>query len=186
MKLVQVSRVIHEKKGQDILLQALAMLKKDHGFQDFVVHIVGVGPSLDYLKQLAVTLDLKDQVVFCGGKDRPWLYRNLRQYHLLVQPSRYEGFGLTILEGFAAGLPVLASNIEGPAEIMRHTQRGELFEKEDVKGCAEKIWHFVEAYRNNRLKTIFEHHPPITDTEYSIQRCAEGYIDEYRSLLEKS
>lgn len=183
IKLVQLSRVIHEKKGQDILLKALAHIKNTYGFQNFSLHFVGIGASMDYLKGLTAELGLEKQVSFVGEKNRAWVFENLCNYHILVQPSRYEGFGLTILEGFAAGLPVVASDIEGPAEIIDQTPQGFLFPKEDVKACAEILYGLIQKYLNGEVTQLMANHLPLTETMYSIKSCATGYMTEYKRLI---
>jgi glycosyltransferase involved in cell wall biosynthesis len=183
IKLVQLSRLMHEKKGQDILLQALQQLKEKFGYTNISLDFVGGGESLGYLEQLVATMNLTKQVTFKGEKDRDWLFNNLAEYHLLVQPSRYEGFGLTILEGFAAGLPVLASDIEGPAEIIQRTPRGFLFKSSNSEDCAETLYRIIQDYEKGNIEKLMAGSVPVTDQEYSIESCVEGYLKEYKALL---
>lgn len=183
IRLVQLSRLMHEKKGQDVLLKALAIVKKEYSFSNFSLEFVGEGPSREYLEQLVKQLNLANEVTLLGERDRFWLFGHLHEYLLLVQPSRYEGFGLTILEGFAAGLPVLASDIEGPAEIISHTPRGFLFRNGDSKNCAEKLYQLFKDFENGKMENIMNASKPVTDSEYSIDACVEGYLREYNNLL---
>ncbi|MGY2134519.1 glycosyltransferase [Hymenobacter sp. HD11105] len=185
LKLIQISRLMHEKKGQDVLIQALYHLKKDQGYVNFSLDIVGSGDSLAFLQNLVARLELTSEVSFPGERNRDWLYANLAHYHLLVQPSRYEGFGLTILEGFAAGLPVLASDIEGPAEIVKRTPRGFLFPKGDSQACARALHAIFQDYENGHLKQVMHNSVAITEQEYSIQACVAGYLQEYKALIDK-
>ena len=78
-------------------------------------------------------LHLENEVVFEGLKDQSWVYQNLCNYDLFIQPSRYEGFGLTVAEAIAAKVPVLVSNIEGPLEIIDGGRLGMSFENKMVK-----------------------------------------------------
>ncbi|QIL77330.1 glycosyltransferase family 4 protein [Hymenobacter sp. HDW8] len=183
IKLVQISRLMHEKKGHDVLLHALSQLKKDSVSSNFSLDIVGSGDSLSFLQNLVSTLNLTSEVSFLGERNRDWLYQNLAQYHLLVQPSRYEGFGLTILEGFAAGLPVLASDIEGPAEIISRTPRGYLFKKGDSQDCAHVLQSILDDYESGRIALLMQNSKPVTEQEYSISACVGGYLQEYQALL---
>lgn len=183
IKFVQVSRLAHEIKGQDILLKACQFLKNEYGFTNFTLDFVGIGPSMEYLKTLVDSLSLTKEVEFVGEKDRTWLSENLANYHLLVQPSRNEGFGLTLLEGFAAGLPVLASSIQGPAEIIKRTPRGFLFESENSEQCAEVLFQIFKAYENGKMEELMNSSEPITNKEYSIESCVKGYRYEYEQLI---
>lgn len=182
-RLVQISRMIHQKKGQDILLRILADIKSRHSFYNFTLDFVGIGPSMEYLKNLVIELGLQKEVTFVGEKDRPWLFNSLSTYHILVQPSRFEGFGLTILEGFAAGLPVLASQIEGPAEIIKQTPRGFLFPSEAITEGADTLFEIISAFANGGMQQLMQTTQPISDTIYSIKQCAQQYLEEYNLLL---
>ena len=138
-RIVQVSRLVHEKKGQDVLLRALQKLREGHADLQFQVDFLGGGPSLDYLRAMAASLGLTNRVRFLGEVSRSDVYRNLRNYDLLVQPSRYEGFGLTVVEAMMAGVPVLVSNIEGPLEIIHNGRYGDYFDSGDEIDLAAKL-----------------------------------------------
>lgn len=184
LRLVQLSRLVYEKKGQDVLLNALHKILNDYNIADFTLDFIGGGESQAFLEKMVLDLGLQKNVNFIGERSRDWLFENLSSYHLLVQPSRYEGFGLTILEGFAAGLPVLASNIDGPAEIISHAPGGFLFENGDIENCAKSLVRIFDLYSNNEIealmnKTIL----PIRNT-YSIKCCTRRYLNVYDLLME--
>jgi len=67
-------------------------------------------------------------------------------YHnadILVVPSWYEPFGMVILEGMLHGVPIVASAIGGPAEILEHERTGLLFPPRNVEALACAILQFV-------------------------------------------
>jgi len=173
---------LHTKKGQDVLLNALNGLIKNGRYENFILDFVGGGPSEDFLKHLVVTLKLETKVRFLGEKGRDWVYDNLHSYHILVQPSRYEGFGLTIVEGLVAGLPVVASKIDGPSEILEKTEMGFLFENEDTADCAKKIGDVIDAYMNKTLISLAIKSKKIVEDEYDIFQCVSEYLTEYAHL----
>mgnify|MGYP004568619671 CR=1 FL=1 len=127
-------------------------------------------------------LHLDDDVVFEGLKDQAWVYENLCNYDLFIQPSRYEGFGLTVAEAIAAKLPVLVSNIEGPLEIINGGKLGLTFENEDVTDCADKIQKFIEQGRNS--KQVEEAYQYVCEN-YDVSVTAQKYLNVYRSVLAK-
>jgi glycosyltransferase involved in cell wall biosynthesis len=63
-------------------------------------------------------------VNYVGYGSRMQLVEAYRTSHLLVVPSRFEEFSIVILEAQAAGTPVVASNISGPAEIILNNKSG--------------------------------------------------------------
>ena len=63
---------------------------------------------------------------------------------VLVVPSRYEPFGMVILEGMLYGLPVVASGVGGPVEILAHERTGLLFPPRDVGALADSIIRLLE------------------------------------------
>jgi len=182
VKFIQVSRLLHEKKGHDVLLRALSIIKSQYHFSNFSLDFIGSGVSREYLEKLAGELGLTDKVNFLGDRNREWLYANLSDYHILVQPSRYEGFGLTILEGFAAGLPVLASDIDGPAEIISRSPGGFLFKNGDSASCANELNNMLKLYNNNQVGGLMDKTIEMVKENYSIKACTREYLQEYELL----
>ncbi len=183
LKLVQVSRLVHEKKGQDILLQALSLIVKEYGCTNFTLDLVGSGSSEAYLQQMINDLELQGKVNLIGEKSRGWVLDNLCDYHMLVQPSRYEGFGLTIVEGFAAGLPVLASNIDGPKEIIESIPGGFLFENGNVEDCANELFRLLQLYQEGKMNELMMESMVKIEAKYSMTACAGNYLSEYERVL---
>jgi glycosyltransferase involved in cell wall biosynthesis len=183
MRIVQVSRLVHEKKGQHLLLHALADLVHHYGLTRLQIDFVGEGPSLVYLEQLTRTLKIEPYVRFVGNRDWVWVQTNLSTYHVLIQPSIYEGFGLTVVEGMAAGLPVIVSDAGGPAEIVRSMRSGLLFATEDAKACADTLAQVYQAYRNQTLPDLVGPLQLPVHSPYALRAMAEQYMALYHRLL---
>ena len=81
-KIVQVGRLEHEPKGQDLLINAVANLPNN-----VYVDFIGDGPSKEFLQKLVEDLKVEDKVTFMGSKDSKYIQINLCNYDLLVQPS---------------------------------------------------------------------------------------------------
>ena len=187
MHFVQVSRLYVKQKGQDILLNALAVIRKQNlCATNFKMHFVGDGSSREMLQELATTLGVDDLVVFEGNRPREWVYDNLCNFDLFIQPSRYEGFGLTVAEAMVARVPVLSSNIEGPVEIMTVGEGdaarllGYTFESENADDLARQIADFVRSGRDDERIEFGRRH---VMQNYSIKKTAMLYLDEYRKVL---
>jgi glycosyltransferase involved in cell wall biosynthesis len=133
---------LHEQKGFDILLDAVARLR-DAG-QDFRLVIGGDGEERENLRAQTQRLGLERQVSFQGWiKDRAAF---LAQADLMLIPSRYEPFGLVVIEAMAAGIPVIASDLEGPREILDRGRLGAVAPAENPDALARAVQTALDQY----------------------------------------
>ena len=186
---VQVSRLYKKQKGQDILLKALAKVKQNGRCKKKInMHFVGDGPDREQFQNMAAEFGIDENVFFEGNKTRDWVYENLCHYDLFIQPSRYEGFGLTVAEAMAARIPVLISRIEGPLEIITPCDNdssllGLTFEPENVDDLAAKIELFAEFGIDSELLNRARNH---VLADYDIKETCRRYQEEYLKVLHKS
>lgn len=181
IRIVQIGRLVHAIKGQDLLLFALQKLLSDPQYLNITVDFIGTGQSRQYLEQLVSRLSLQPYVNFLGERPRQWIYQHLAGYDLLVQPSLSEGFGLTILEGIAAGLPIIASDHAGPREILQFMPGAALFEPGSVEGLEAAIKNFIDRFREHRIQSQCEVSRHLADRLYSLQNTALAYLRHYAS-----
>ncbi len=174
-RIVQVSRLMYKKKGQDILIKAAAELKQ-RGFNNFIVSFIGDGDSLDFLKHLSNKLNINDKIEFLGAKSQNYLYENLCSFDLFVQPSRYEGFGLTVAEAMAAKVPVIVSSGQGPEEVIDYGRCGYIFKNGDYKELATRIEAFLKGENNQSF--IKKGHQRVWNL-YNIKVTTKTYLDNY-------
>ena len=108
--------------------------------------ILGEGGDLTSLRSLARELGVQDDIDFPGFQKNPfaWLSRS----SLFVLSSRWEGFGIVIVEAMALGVPVVSTDCpNGPNEILKSGEFGELVPVEDVGALAQAM----ENTLNNHL-----------------------------------
>lgn len=179
LRLVQVGRLEHDIKGQDLLLEASAKLIYDYKINNIKVHFVGDGESLKYLKDLACELKIKKYCTFLGVKDREWIYQNLSQYDIFVQPSRSEGFGLAVAEAMVARLPVLISDIDGPMEVINNGEYGSFFESGNSNSLCKQIISIKKRYKTKEFVTMIEHAREYVLEKFVIQQVVKRYLEEY-------
>ena len=110
-KIVAHGRFVH-KKGFDLLLHSFRRVAGDH----MRLYIAGDGAERHWLMAVAQRLNLGDKVCFAGWQDD--IRSFLLQGDLFVLPSRYEPFGIAVLEAMACGLPIIATKCHGPVEIL--------------------------------------------------------------------
>lgn len=178
-KMVQVSRIMFSQKGQDIMLDIIAKVI-DKGYSAIHVDFIGDGEDLDILKKLVAKKHLQNYVTLLGNKSREYIYKHLCDYDLLVQPSRFEGFGLTVAEAMAAKIPVLVSKNEGPLQIIEGGTYGSYFENGNVNDAVDKIIGILKKYPSETfLNDAFLHVKNL----YGVKRTAEQYLKVYRSIV---
>ncbi len=124
---------LHEQKGFDVLVRAAAVMR-DRGAA-FRLRIGGEGPDRALLEGLIGELDLSDRIELAGWVSPPGPF--LSELDLFAVPSRYEPFGLVVIEAMAAGVPVVASDLEGPREILEQGRLGSLVASEDPERLAD-------------------------------------------------
>lgn len=129
-------------KGFDILLEALALLKARH--VDFRAVIGGDGEDMPALREQARRLGLAGLTEFSGwvGNDRKAQF--LGGLDIFACPSRYEPFGIVMLEAMEAGLPLVASRTTGSEEIIEDGRTGIIVANEDPAGLAEALRNLIE------------------------------------------
>ncbi|MFT8988765.1 MAG: glycosyltransferase [Gluconobacter albidus] len=128
---------LHKNKAFDVLIRAMTHLPGVH------IVIAGEGPERGALEELAKTEGVSERVHLPGwiGQSGPWL----RACDVLVCPSRIEPLGNVVIEALSAGVPVVASRIQGPQEILEGTQDGLLATVEDEKDLAAQIGSVLES-----------------------------------------
>lgn len=180
-RIVQVSRLEHKKKGQDILIQAIAKIVHDSNTPPRIhVDFIGEGDSEEYLKDLTLKLECGEYVSFLGNMDRDKVYQALKDYDIIAQPSRCEGFGLTIIEGMAAGLIPLVSDSGGPRDIVGTDEKiGFLFQTDNADDCARVLLRILNL--PSRTKNTIQQQTILKSHSYSIRNMVSQYESYYRT-----
>ncbi len=132
---VAVARV-QRLKGFDLLVEAFARA----GLPAEVRLVIGGdGPDLASLREQAERLGLADRVVLPGRLDRPTVGALRRSASVGVVPSRFEAFGIAVLEVWRAGSPLIATTRGGPPEFVTDGEDGILVDPLDVDALADAL-----------------------------------------------
>jgi glycosyltransferase involved in cell wall biosynthesis len=135
---------IHKIKGIDVLVKAYAHLKNEMNINDAVLVMAGPDDGfLNEVKSLVYNLGITDSVLFTGplyGRDKLEAFVDSEVY---VLPSRYEIFGITSLEAYACGKPVVASRVDGLKDLVKDGKTGLLFEPGNVEELAKTIFNLL-------------------------------------------
>ncbi len=175
MRAVQVSRLIHETKGQDLLIRAVHKMNGR-----LTVDFIGSGESLDYLKSLAEELNVSHLVNFLGLKPQAYIAKHLHDYDIFVQPSRFEGFGLTVAEAMAAKLPALVSSGQGPEEVIQGAKYGWVFNNGDADDLVAGLEYIARHY-GQAVQKAEQAYNYVINT-YDVSVTAQSYLNEYTTF----
>lgn len=165
-----------EQKGHRYLMEALHIIKPE--LPDLQVWFIGDGELRSELELQVKQLNLEKMIRFLGRRnDVPDL---LKQLNLMVLPSLYEGLPINILEGMAAGVPVIATDIPGTRELVRHNVTGWLVPPRDPWKLGKMI---LQVIRNQEMADKIRRQAFDELTRYSIDTSAECYAKIYDELL---
>ncbi len=170
---------LHAQKGVLDLIEAMAILCRSR--QDITLCLVGNAPDQTYLasmEKMVAAHHLANHILIrpaCRHEDIPGL---MREHHLLVLPSLWEGMPNVIMEAFATGLPVVATDIPGTRELVTDGETGRLVHPGDpshlAAGISLAMVRHGESLRmaaRARDWLIAHHHPGI---------ILQKYLDTYR------
>ena len=178
LRLLNVGRLV-EVKGHDVLLQALAQVRR-RGVP-FALDIIGGGPLHGSLLALTDSLGLNDAVRFHGAQVESVVRRRLADADVFVLPSRSEGLPVACIEALAVGTPVIATRIFGIPELIDDGITGLLVEPDDPLALADAIcraWDDPEALMHGRLAGRRK-----VEAEFDRDGCTRQLIDIWSRAL---
>jgi glycosyltransferase involved in cell wall biosynthesis len=163
---------IEEHKGVLFLVEVFRMFQNKKA----VLHIAGTGSKLGSIKNIA--LKNSENIIVHGKVDRADLAKLFSKTDVLVVPSLcYENSPTVIFESFSFGVPVLASRVEGVAELINEGENGKTFETGD------------ELDLKKKLEWCFEHRGQLDEMSKKTNQSLIGlsqadYIDTLTELYE--
>lgn len=141
-KIITVGRIDYQK-GYEYLVEIARNVFEKH--PDWEWHIYGRG-DVNYelkIKNMIKKYNLENKLILKGNVDN--LYDLYKNYSFLVMTSRYEGFGMVLLEAKAKKIPALSYNIEsGPSDIINNNIDGFLIKPFDIVEMTNKICEMIE------------------------------------------
>jgi glycosyltransferase involved in cell wall biosynthesis len=164
-------------KGIDLLLDAFAILQRSYANTKLI--IAGSGKMDELLKKKTDDLNLNNHVVFLGQLSKEQVRENMQMADVFVLPSRFEAFGVVIIEAMACGLPVIATKSGGPEDIISNENVGILVELNNPIALAKAMENMYNNYLNYDKTKIREYVIEHFSTDVIIQQ----YINVFNQLI---
>ena len=166
-----------EIKGLDILMSAVAMAKSMNPSMSIKLLVVGKGNFRKY-GALASRLGLKDDVIFAGV-----LKEHVENVYVAADIfsmlSKFDAFGLTVLEAMAAALPVIISTDVGARDLVEEGVNGFTVEREDTSAIASRI----SLLADRRVSAGLSRAAKATARRHTWEEMADKTTRVYESLL---
>ncbi len=184
-KIILFVGALIERHGIQVLLEAIMTLKND--YHDFMLLIVGGGPLEDPCKKWVNEKGLFDHVRFLGWIDQDQVPSYYAISDVVVVPltkdavGETDGLPVVILEAFASGVPVIASQISGVSDVVKHGYNGWLFEhnnKGDLYSRLDLFFSCDKQTINNMKKNARQ-----TAEGFSWEAIGEKYVSYIRECI---
>ena len=174
---VTVVAGLNNQKGHEYLIRSIPVIKRRIPNVKFV--FVGEGHLRRHLETVARQLDVVDDIIFAGWrKDIPNV---LAASDIFVLPSLFEGMPLSVLEAMATGLPVVATDVDGTADVVQNGSTGFLIPPKDSGMLAGKICELLLDARKRKEFGLKGRARVVQN--YTVERMCNGYLSLYDSLL---
>jgi len=172
-----VGRLIERKGIYDILDAWPAILDAE---PDAHFLFVGDGPEFESLRGEVLDRGFDDSITLAGHRED--IPEMLALMNLFVFPSHYEGLPGAVVEAMAAGMPIVATDVDGNGELLTHEETGLLIPPHDPEALARAVTRLLSspvearAYGSAARETA--------RGEFSIERMAVAFQGLYRDLLD--
>ena len=171
--------LMDRKKRQDNILYAFAKICKN--YPSARLTLGGDGPERIKLEKLARDLNIADKVKFPGLLSREEVLAKMATSDVFVLASRYETFGVVVVEALALGKPVIATRCGGPESIIRK-EDGILISVDDVNALAVAMCQMIENRNNYDSSEIRQ----TCVARYSENVIASRLKDVYIEVISKA
>ncbi|MBI2331859.1 MAG: glycosyltransferase [Chloroflexi bacterium] len=175
---VAVGRLVYEK-GHEFLVEAMSTVTQSDAHA--IAGICGAGPLHDQLQAQIEKLNLQDKVKLLGQWDE--IPELLAASDVFALPSRWEGLPMALLEGMMAGLPVIATRVEGVDEVVQPGEHGLLVPLESPAELAQAILQLLRSPQDRQRMGRAARERVLSS--YTTDRMCEAYLQVIEQGLGK-
>ncbi len=183
----------HPKKGYEYLVEAMPQIVSNCENVKCLI----VGKRLNTLKPLIKQKGVQDYiklveeqafnpssnaVIDLKKMPNDFLYNIYRSSDLYISTSLIEGFALTIIEAMAAGLPIVATQVEGNEDAVKNGQNGLFIPPKNSEALAKRV---IELVNNDTQRAVYAKKSKELSKKYDWKDIAHAYLSAYKNLKEE-
>ena len=167
-------------KGIDILLYAFEQTIKE--FPNIELFVIGSGPEKDKLQIIIKELNIASKVFFLGHQSRELVAKYMKESHVFVLPTKYEGFSVAVAEALGCGVPVITTLGSGGADNFINSENGTLVEINNISQLSSAMKNMIKNYSKYDKKKI------ARDTKAKIgkEQFQKQYLQVYKKILNEN
>ncbi|MFZ7138817.1 MAG: glycosyltransferase family 4 protein [archaeon] len=174
-----VGRLVPQK-GVEYFIRSIPLIAKKYPEAKFI--IVGEGWSRDLLEEEARSSGHANKITFTGFASDKQVIELMTSADVLVVPSIYEPFGIVALEGMATGVPVVASQVGGLAEVIDHDKTGVFVYPRSPESLA---WGIDKVLSDpDHAKFLTKNAKEKLHKAYSWEAVAMKTVEVYKKVVE--
>ncbi len=166
-------------KNQTDLLKAFNLLCKENPEADIKLVIVGDGGLKKDLLDIMQAEKLDNKVWLAGARNNVNELMNMMD--VFVLPSLAEGISNTILEAMATGLPVVATDVGGNAELVVNNETGYIVAPANINALKDGLKNYLD--RPERIKQQGKQSRKRIENNFSINEMMQNYLQTYQTLI---
>ena len=177
---LSASRIDEKQKDFTTLIKAFKLMK-NNGINE-KLYIIGSGPDEMKIKDLVNELKLENEVLFLGAKKNPYVW--MKNTKLYIHSSKFEGFGLILVEAMILDSLVISSDCPvGPKEILENGDSGILFKTGDEYNLAEVV---IKMQKNNEEILKIKENMKKHILKYEVKQVLKNFFSIVENLIEDS
>ena len=168
-----------KQKSLDFLIKGFYEFRKKNINSKLI--LVGNGPETKKLKMLSNDLKLNNEIIWIGYSEN--VLNILKLSNVFVLPSRYEGFGLVLLEAMYAKKPIIASNVSAIPEVIKNNWNGLLFKYNSIK---EFNLQLLKIKNKNISKKFIKNSQITLNKKFNFNKMIHSTYEIYHEAIIKS
>ena len=177
--IICAARLVSYKRIEDLVWAFAILVKK---ISQLNLILIGRGPGKEKIENIIKMLKLNSKVKILDNLPRKNFIDHLKSARIFCLPSTVEGFGISVIEAAAAGVPFVISDIPVFREITKNGWGGLFFKSTDIKDLSVKL---EKLLKNKKLYMQKVKECASLAQNYDWQEVAQKTEDLYKSLIKK-